>query len=203
MQQIIQALAALAGQVSLPENGGNDPTAAIQSKFPEGIARCATFLLGGFEGHLDAKPDTPLIATKELFLVGDKPEDHVDAPLDMTGRPRFIVFGPYIHIPVGTWLVRLVVSFSEEALGIPAVVDIGASDERGFRELSRTHIIASTAGRTDISLSFQNDNPLASLQVRLATEKSVFDGLIAIGFAEFRRKVAETDEELEVLLPET
>jgi len=186
-----------------PDNGGTDPVQGLGETLSDGLGRSAEFILAGFQQFLARDHSVPIIVTKELFLAGDPPHDHVEAPLDMTGRPRFIAFGPYVHIPAGKWMLRFVVSFSEEAIGLPCIVDVGVSDIHGFQELTRTHVVVSTAGRMEVTLSFQLEDPLTPLQVRLATDKSVFDGKLAIGFAEFRLNTDRPDADLERLLPET
>jgi hypothetical protein len=188
--------------MTAPENGGHDPLEELAKKFSVEEVRTIGYLFDGFERHLEGQHSAPLIVTKELFLNGDPPHDHVSAPLDMTGRPKFVVFGPYIHIPAGTWMLRLVVSLSEEAIGTPLIIDVGASDAAGYRELTKTHVVVSTEGRMDVTMSFQLDDPLASLQVRIATERSTFDGLLAFGFTEFRLKQEENGSSFGALLPE-
>ena len=171
-----------------PDVGGADPKAGLIESFGETLGAAADYVLGGFEQMLAGQRDTPLIITKEFFLAGDPPHDHVTLPLDMTGRARFIAFGPYMHIPAGAWSLRYVVGFSAEAMGTPCIIDVGVSEGPVYHELTRAPMAVSSRGRMEISLSFEITDPLMPLQVRLLTEKAIFDGRMAIGYAEFRRK---------------
>lgn len=180
-----------------PENGGTDIETTWTSNLDENLARAGQFMLTGLDRHLAGQRAAPIVVTKELFLNGEPPHEAVSAPVDMTGRSRYVAFGPFIHLPAGTWLLRYMISFSEEAVGVPCLIDVCASDQFGVHELTRTHVVISTAGRMDVTLAFQHNDPLASLQVRLLTEKPVFDGRLAIGFAEFTLKPeGPTDPEL-------
>lgn len=201
LEAIVERCIPIHQSMTEAENGGTIPSEILKTTLSAEDIRAVEFLLGGLERQIYGQTDAPLIATKELFLNGDAPHDPVNAPLDMTGRSKYVVFGPFIHIPPGAWMLRFIMSFSEEAIGIPCVVDVGATDKLGFRELTRTHVIISTAGRMDVSLAFQLEDPLASLQVRLMTEKPVFDGRMAVGFAEFRRKTSQDHEDPATLLP--
>lgn len=188
-----------------PDNGGADPKAGLVESYGEALGAAADYVLGGFEQLLAGDRDAPLIITKEFFLAGDPPHDHVTHPLDMTGRARFIAFGPYMHIPAGAWSLRYVVGFSAEAMGTPCIIDVGVSEGPVYHELTRAHMAVSSRGRMEISLSFEITDPLMPLQVRLLTEKAIFDGRMAIGYAEFRRKAHHEAGDLDTstLLPPT
>lgn len=201
LQEITERTAPIVDAMTEPENGGLNPQEILKETLDPGHTRAIEFLLGGLERQLKGRADAPLIATKELFLCGDPPHAPVSTSLDLTGRSRFIAFGPYIHIPPGMWMLRFVISFSEEAVGIPCVIDVGASDSLGYHELTRTHVVVSTSGRMDVTLAFQLDDPLAALQVRLMTEKPIFDGRLAVGFAEFRLKSERDNDDPALLLP--
>lgn len=188
IRRALERTVAQLAEATGPQVGGGDPRAKLIECFGENLGSAANHLLGGFERLLCGHRDTPLIVTKEFFLAGDPPHNHVTQPLDMTGRARFIAFGPYIHLPAGAWLLRYVVGFSGEALGTPCIVDVGISEGAVYHELTRTHMTVSSQGRVEISLSFEITEPLMSLQVRLLTEKAIFDGRMAVGYAEFRRK---------------
>lgn len=204
-ESVVRDIAADTGDLlqSMTEtkHGGVDTSEGLKETFEPGLARSAEFILSGYEQFLAGNKTVPIIVTKEFFLEGDPPHEHVEASLDMTGRPRIVSFGPYIHLPAGTWMLRLVISFSSEAIGTPCMIDVGVSDHQGYQELTRTHVQIATSGRSEVTLSFQLKDPLTPLQVRLATEKSVFDGRLAIGFAEFRLNTDSADGDLERLLP--
>ncbi|NBN62706.1 hypothetical protein GWI72_08790 [Microvirga tunisiensis] len=184
LERTVTDLAATTGH----DNGGPDARAGLVESFGEAVGAAADYILGGFDQMLAGNRDVPLIITKEFFLAGDPPHDHVAQPLDMTGRARFIAFGPYMHIPAGAWALRYVVGFSAEAMGTPCIIDVGVSEGPVYHELTRAHMVVSSRGRMEISLSFEITDPLMPMQVRLLTEKAIFDGRMAIGYAEFRRK---------------
>lgn len=55
--------------------------------------------------------------SERLFLYDERAARNWDAPgqLDITGRPRILVYGPYFALPPGTWKVRLRFATDHEA----------------------------------------------------------------------------------------
>src|SRR5262249_42639878 len=47
-------------------------------------------------------------------------------PIDITGRGRYLVYGPFINLPPGQWFVDVVIGFSAEAAGMGFMVEVFA-----------------------------------------------------------------------------
>jgi hypothetical protein len=56
----------------------------------------------------------------ELFLDWDRPGCFLRGPIDLTGPARFIVCGPYLHLPIGRWRARFVLCWKLISGGIKA-----------------------------------------------------------------------------------
>jgi hypothetical protein len=68
---------------------------------------------------------------RELFIVnGDSGKGLTDA-LDVGGGMRILIFGPYIHLPAGSWTARVFLGFSPEAAGYTFLVDAYSGGQLG------------------------------------------------------------------------
>lgn len=62
------------------------------------------------------------------FTAGAPPSDG-DAWIDLTGRMRPIVYGPYIHLPLGRWRVDVRFSVDPERAHVPLLFEWGSGAE--------------------------------------------------------------------------
>lgn len=126
-----------------------------------------------------------LVATRRFFTetaTGGAPLE----PIDATGRNRLLIYGPFISLPAGDWTAHCVYSFSPGLVGTPMTVDV-IHFVGGFTELARTSFVVTSAGRFDVDVRFAHTEPSATLEIRLFSEKAIFDGTISLGYVEFRR----------------
>lgn len=64
----------------------------------------------------------------ELFLDWGQPGCFLRGPIDLTGPARFIVCGPYLHLPIGRWRARFVVRVGKNLSGNRLSLDIFAHE---------------------------------------------------------------------------
>lgn len=126
-----------------------------------------------------------LVTTRRFFTetaTGGAPLE----PIDATGRNRLLIYGPFVSLPAGDWTARCVYSFSPGLIGTPMTVDV-IHFVGGFTELARTSFVVTSAGRFDVDVRFVLTEPSAVLEIRLFSDKAIFDGTISLGYVEFRR----------------
>jgi hypothetical protein len=70
---------------------------------------------GGILGHF--------VWTRDLFWRVDDPPQKPAELVDVSGGARCLIYGPYIHLPPGSWSARVVLGFSHEAIGYIFLVD--------------------------------------------------------------------------------
>jgi hypothetical protein len=119
---------------------------------------------------------------RELFFISDEPaaSQPVPAtrPVDITGRIRFLIYGPFIHLPPGSWAASVIVGLSPEATRIPYIVEVFA----GTR-LTHIRIEPETEGIIEVNLHFTIDRSIDQpVQIRIHTERAAFDGRLALGY---------------------
>lgn len=107
------------------------------------------------------------------------PEGH--RVIDLTGKPRFLVFGPYITMPTGVWAARARFSIDEGAVGRQFRLDWGTPttwSEQTFR--------ADRPGIFEMELTYDWATPAPS-EVRLIIMEGCFTGEVALMGVEVRK----------------
>jgi hypothetical protein len=135
----------------------------------------------------------------ELFYLSEEPIGSSAVPLtrpvDLTGRPRIVLFGPYINLPPGSWSADVVLGFSAETAGMSFLVEVFASSQ-----LAQSRITAGREPVVEMQLSFTIENSVDQpVQIRVWTERSAFDGRLALGYVAITRQATIPDETRERL----
>lgn len=144
-------------------------------------------LADGFDPLAERRPMSRIVVMREFFyMMAD--ERTVNARVvDATGRPRCLFWGPYLALPAGWWTLRLVIGFAGELVGRPFMADIAGTDADGIDQIASTEFVVENAGRREIILPFHVPSPTTRLEFRLYSQKAVFDGRVALGYAELTR----------------
>lgn len=108
----------------------------------------------------------------EVFDINAKDVRHnkEEAVLDLTGRPRFLVFGPYIVMPAGRWKAVARIGFSAPTTRHQYRVDWGAQDT-----YTSHHFRPEREGVFQVEIEYEWDKPSAS-EFRLLLLEGAFDG---------------------------
>ena len=159
----------------------------------------ATSMFEGLEAALHAQKPVEFSIGPILFVNGNPPHDAATLPIDMTGYPRLMFFGPYIHLPAGAWAVRLLVSFSESARDLPCRASVEAVKDGEVQTLSSIDFTVALEGQVEIRLYFRNPDPTVALEFRLSCQKSVFDGFVELHDAILSPREDEPTGDLKML----
>lgn len=166
------------------------PLGAILTDSEADDGERATLSLGlaGLEDVLVTGRYDRLVAGRQLFKIEATGQPPVE-PVDATGRSGLLIYGPHIALPMGDWTARCILSFSRELIGSQFSVDVVYYRGR-LHDLARTSFAVTSAGRLDVNVRFLHADPTAQLEVRLFSDRAVFDGSVSLGSVEFRRNIA-------------
>ena len=146
--------------------------------------------LGAYIEHFAGGDLTSITWERELFFVGDEPAAKATLPIDVTGRARCLIFGPYIALPPGSWSVSVLLGFSKEAAELGYVVEVVAGTH-----VSRINLRPEGEGvfeaNLTISIEPSMDHPV---EVRLFNERAGFEGRLALGAVTWRRQLTSRPE---------
>jgi hypothetical protein len=123
-----------------------------------------------------------LLWEPELFYTSADPPSATLSPLtepiDVTGRQRFLVYGPFINLPSGSWSADIVLGFSAETTGVGFAIEVFAGSQ-----LAHTRIEATGEQVVQSRLYFTLDNAVdQAVQIRISNERAAFDGRLALGY---------------------
>ena len=146
--------------------------------------------LGAYVDYYAGGDLTGITWERELFFVGDQPNERATRPIDVTGRARCLIYGPYIMLPPGSWSVSVLLGFSKEAAELGYVAEIVAGTH-----LSRVNLQPEGEGVFEVNLAISiepsMDHPV---EVRLFSERAGFDGRLALGQVTLRRQLTSRPE---------
>lgn len=175
------AVAALA-QAGLTRDGGDD--SLWWDQLDSRGQALVNGALAAYAGYAAGSKLEPIVWQPELFYVGGGPPDQlappVNGPIDITGRARFLVIGPYINLPPGSWSANVVLGFSAETAGMTFVIEVGAGTV-----LAHTRVTPSAEQIIEANLHFTIDGSASSAtEIRIFTERAAFEGRLALGYVE-------------------
>lgn len=133
--------------------------------------------LGTYADAFAGKGFNKLIWPRDLFNIADSPTEAAMRDIDIAGRARCLVFGPYMQVFAGNWKARMVLGFSTETVGMPFIVDVGTSVR-----IAHTTITPDAAGVYEVNLEFTIEDPDHPVEIRVWSERPAFEGHIALGF---------------------
>ncbi len=133
--------------------------------------------LGTYTEAFAGRPFGKLVWPRDLFGIADAPAEAAMRDIDIAGRARCLVFGPYMQVFAGNWKARMVLGFSTETVGVPFTVDV-ATNER----IAHTTITPDSAGVYEVNLDFTIEDPDRAVEIRVWIERPAFEGHIAVGF---------------------
>lgn len=135
-----------------------------------------------------------LVWQPPLFYIGEEPISSVlvpaTRPADLTGRPRFVLYGPFLNLPPGPWLADVVLGFSAEAADMSLTVEVFAGDRLAS---ARIEVVGEQVIETRLGFTIE-DSSDEPVQIRVATERAAFDGRIVIGYAAMQRQATVPEE---------
>lgn len=122
--------------------------------------------------------DSPVIWPRELFLTTEGAPGPATGIIDVTGKSRCLLYGPYLRLPVGQWSCALMFGCDGTAVGLPMVADIVAG-----RVLNQVSFTIESGGIFEVEIPFENTEADSLIEVRLFTAKAAFEGHIVLGRA--------------------
>ena len=124
----------------------------------------------------------PITWERELFFMNEEPptgdiDPPASRPIDITGRPRHFLHGPYITLPPGSWSATMALGFSAEAAELSYLVE--ACTGTGTI-LAAVPLPPGQERVVEINLNFSLAAP-EMIDIHVLNERAAFDGRLALG----------------------
>ena len=160
---------------------------AFAERWLDGLAASEHALLrGALSPYLPDSANPHAVAlywSADLFLHGDRPGETAAGAIDITGRARCLLHGPYILLPSGNWSLALTVGFSGDAAENEFLVQV-ATDSQLASATLRPHDESQLTVQLSFAIDDSSDHPTA---IRLCTQRAAFDGLVRLTGASLLR----------------
>lgn len=118
----------------------------------------------------------PIIWPTDVFFNGDEPDTPVPVVVPLVGPSRIIAYGPYLHLPPGTYDGELIIALAGLIDSIPLLLEIQAEQEllASFRLLGRK----SGGYRARFQVTIVDPQP--AIEVRLRNERGAIEGEVSL-----------------------
>ena len=80
--------------------------------------------IGSFESLVQKKAVSRIHWPREVFMNSDEQGALVNAPINLTGSARLLLYGPFLHLPHGIWIAEISFEVRENFSGNVLKVDI-------------------------------------------------------------------------------
>jgi hypothetical protein len=110
-----------------------------------------------------------------MFLKWDVPGAFVDGPIELLGPARFVICGPYLHLPEGAWRMTVQIEV-EECLSDNRI----GADIFSERILTAIGAKLPPSGRFSFNLDFDVVNPLAPVEIRMQLLTGAIEGRLSL-----------------------
>src|SRR6516164_8667151 len=108
--------------------------------------------VGPFVTYLATGNLSPIIWERELFFLGDRPNERAAGHIDVTGRARCLLRGPYIMLPPGPWSLALNLLFSGGAVDHDFLIEVV-----GDQQVASCTVRPEAEGVHEVNLQFTLD----------------------------------------------
>lgn len=134
-------------------------------------------------GHFDM-PGQTISWPRETFFSGDRLGESLDDVVDLTGRARCLIYGPYLHVPVGRWNAKLSFNIDEDCYGQIFTIEIHSSEL-----LSRLRICPQGVGPFEVIVPVDVVDPRTAIEIRLLMDSGAIEGRLSSWAVEWLRAV--------------
>ncbi len=139
-------------------------------------------MIGIFNQWIRYRDAEKTVWPRESFLLGDRPDTFVTSDISLAGPARCLVYGPYLHLPAGSWLARLKIGFAEHMGGQSFIVEFASGSV-----LARRRIAPSRPGRFEGDIPLFINQPQTAIEIRVLMESGAIEGSITQICVEFSR----------------
>ena len=117
------------------------------------------------------KPNPAIFWPTALFLDAARPGEKIKGPIDLLGPSRFLVHGPYMHLPAGDWRVVVVIEVSENTSRNKLLVDVAS-------QCVLAGVIGPLpeSGLFELEMQFRIDDPFHPVEVRFQIMEGAIEG---------------------------
>jgi hypothetical protein len=146
---------------------------AGHDSLPQDIRAIALDVLKPRNGAIMRMPVTQMIWPLRTFLLADRQGENAAGEIELVGRARCVIYGPYFHLPPGEWTARFSLRIDKEIYGQIFTIEVHNSEL-----LSKIRIRPSKTGTFLAQARFLVERAKEPIEIRLFTESGAIEGTI-------------------------
>ena len=116
----------------------------------------------------------------EMFLDWDRPGSFLTGPIELLGPARFIICGPYFHLPIRDWTAEVVIEIDDNKSGNRLGVDVFSGEI-----LSGVVMPLPASGVFTFAIPFRVGDPFLPVELRFQLLEGAIEGRLALRSAVF------------------
>jgi hypothetical protein len=132
-------------------------------------------LIDAYGPLISGQPLKEAVWPVSLFLKWDVQGAFIEGPIELLGPARFIICGPYLHLPEGSWRMTVQIEV-EECLSDNRI----GADIFSERILTAIEAKLPPFGRFSFNLDFNVVNPLAPVEIRVQLLTGAIEGRLSL-----------------------
>ncbi|MGD9617874.1 MAG: hypothetical protein AB7H90_22200 [Alphaproteobacteria bacterium] len=154
---------------------------SLEDRLPAAACKMIDGALSGYREAFRTGRIDQIVWTRDLFYLASSGASPTE-PIDISGDSRVLTFGPYIHLPAGSWSAQVVLGFSQQAATATFEVDVFSEGQ-----LARTSLVPGSAGIHAAALTFSLGEPRGKgVEIRVMITSGAATGSVAFGQAVLR-----------------
>jgi hypothetical protein len=157
-----------------PLAGGH---ADLEEQLPVGSRKMLEGALSAYRTYFWNRRLGQIVWTRDLFHLADDPGRGPTEPVEVAGDSRILTYGPYVHLPPGSWSAQVILGFSPETAGYTFLIDVYADGQLACATLQ--------PGATriqSVNLSFVVGEPTGKgVEIRVSVASAAAAGRVALG----------------------
>ena len=130
------------------------------------------------------KQITKISWAREAFANWDRPGEYLIGPISLVGPRRFIIWGPYLHLPRGSWEALIEIEVAENFTGNILHADIAM----GGQVIAGIEADLPQQGCFEFSIEFTCVDPYLPTEVRFELLEGAIEGQLLLRSVRFTKK---------------
>jgi hypothetical protein len=128
---------------------------------------------GEYRNVLTNSSITKLKWPREMFLDGDNPHSPLSGAQCMVGPARTLTFGPYLHLPRGSWDVRVEIEIARNHSGNRMFADVLSGGDATLAAITASLPVE---GVFTFEMSFEVVEPFNPIEIRCMIQQGAIEG---------------------------
>jgi hypothetical protein len=126
---------------------------------------------------LDGRPSSSFLWPPQMFVDADALDQNMPHSIELTGRARLLVYGPYLYLPRGEWIASFFVEvagcFSPNTFRIDVCQNFGEEIAVGRIDFAKDGIFR-------VDLLFEVTEAVHPLESRISLDRGSIDGVMKL-----------------------